>query len=129
MKHVAAAIIRQHDRVLIARRGVDQALAGYWEFPGGKLECGENPQQCVVRELREELGVETHAAEIIIEARYDYDGGAINLIAVQTTILTGDLVPTVHDALEWVRVDELLLKELAPADIPIAQHLIDRLAA
>lgn len=69
----------------MTRRAPGEKLEGYWEFPGGKLEPGEDPQACIVRELIEELGVESAAGEVITEAAYEYPGGVINLIAVQVT--------------------------------------------
>lgn len=114
---------------MIARRAPGQNLAGYWEFPGGKLEDGESPQHCIVRELAEELGVRVAGGSIIIESRFEYPGGAINLIAVETELLGGEITLTVHDQLEWLPPQHLLELALAPADIPIVEELIRRSSA
>jgi 8-oxo-dGTP diphosphatase len=122
LKQVAAAVIFQQGRVLVTRRGPGQNLAGWWEFPGGKLEGDETPQDCVVRELREELGVTVTAHEIIVESPHD----TINLIAVRTEMAPQPLTLSVHDAYDWVEPAALLSLKLPPADIPIAQAIIDQ---
>lgn len=128
-KQVAAAVVVQNGLVLVTRRAPGQNLAGLWEFPGGKLEGGESPQQCIVRELAEELGIRVLVGRIITESRFDYPGGAINLIAVETQIIEGDITLSVHDAFEWLPPESLLERDLAPADIPIARELIRRTAS
>jgi len=127
-RQVAAAIIWQDGRVLVARRGPGQRWEGHWEFPGGKLEDCESPQACIVRELAEELCVEVTATEVIVESLFDGPGGAINLIAVRAHMDPQPIRLTVHDAFDWLTPAELLDIGLAPADIPIAEELV-RLSA
>lgn len=126
MKQVAAAIAFSKDRVLVTRRAAGQSLAGHWEFPGGKLEDGESVQDCIVRELKEELSISVRAGEIMTQSVYEYAGGAINLIAVYVELHDWDLRLSVHDAFEWVHPLDLRALDLAPADIPIAEELINR---
>jgi 8-oxo-dGTP diphosphatase len=121
---VAAAVICQEGMVLITRRAPGEKLAGMWEFPGGKLEPGETPQTCIVRELREELGVESVASEILTTSVFTYPGGAIELIAVTVALRSVVLTLQVHDKADWVKPQDLLGYELAPADIPIAEEII-----
>lgn len=121
---VAAAVIYQEGIVLITRRAPGEKLAGMWEFPGGKLEPGETPQSCIVRELREELGVECDAGEILTTSIFTYPGGAIELIAVTVALRSNVLTLQVHDRAEWVTPQDLLGYALAPADIPIAEEII-----
>lgn len=118
---VSAAIIFQEDKVLIARRAPDQKMAGYWEFAGGKKEAGETIEDCLVRELREELGVHVLPIKTVGTSDYSYEHGQIRLIGIEAKILSGELSPTVHDKLAWVYPNELLDYELAPADIPLAR--------
>jgi 8-oxo-dGTP diphosphatase len=125
---IAAGIIIRGERVLVTRRAKGQKLEGKWEFPGGKLEPGESPQACIVRELDEELGVSVEAGPVLTSAIYSYPGGVINLIAVEVRAACEDLRLTVHDAAEWVTTAELMKLELAPADIPIAEHICGILA-
>ncbi|NAN55239.1 (deoxy)nucleoside triphosphate pyrophosphohydrolase [Pseudomonas protegens] len=121
---VAAAVVHRDGKILITRRAPGQKLAGMWEFPGGKLEHGETPQDCITRELREELGVESVAGEILTSSIYTYPGGTIELIAVSVVLQSIQFVLQVHDLIEWVRPQELLQYDLAPADVPIAEEII-----
>jgi 8-oxo-dGTP diphosphatase len=124
LKQVAAAIAFKGNEVLLTRRAAGQDLAGFWEFPGGKLETGETPAHCIVRELAEELGVRSVAGDVIAESLHTYPGGSINLIAIEVQLLDERFRLSVHDAVEFVSLSALLSKELAPADVPIAEEII-----
>ncbi|TWJ09797.1 (deoxy)nucleoside triphosphate pyrophosphohydrolase [Altererythrobacter ishigakiensis] len=123
MKQVAAAIAISEGKVLVTRRAAGQKLAGFWEFPGGKLEPGEDVQMCIVRELQEELGVTSTAGEVLTVSEYTYPGGAISLIAVEVSLHSSEFTLTVHDEYAWKAPGELLALNLAPADIPIARQI------
>jgi 8-oxo-dGTP diphosphatase len=123
MKTVTAAIILDGSKVLIARRGPNEKLAGFWEFPGGKVENEETLQECLERELLEELGIRSRVHEVIAENEYHYGHGAIRLVGLRTEALSGQTKMTVHDAIEWVDVTQLTNFDLAPADVPIAIEL------
>ncbi|WLG25993.1 (deoxy)nucleoside triphosphate pyrophosphohydrolase [Pseudomonas lurida] len=123
-KPVAAAVAHLDGKILITRRAPGQNLEGLWEFPGGKLEHEESPQECIIRELREELGVESVAGEVLTTTTYSYPGGEIELIAISVELQSTQFTLQVHDRFEWVRPQELLRYDLAPADIPIAQEII-----
>lgn len=126
-KIVTAAIILNESRVLIGRRKPNQALGGYWEFPGGKVENGESLVDCLKRELQEELGVNAKVSEdIFMLVDHTYNGGEIQLIAMLADIGDQQPVGTVHDFLAWAPIEELLSYKLAPADIPIAQKIIQK---
>ena len=118
---VAAAVIIQRDQVLVTRRAPGQKMAGVWEFPGGKLESGENAATCIVRELAEELGVVAEAGEVLATNLHHYPGGAIELIGIQVRVASDDWKLTVHDEVRWVGAADLLSLDLAPADGPIAE--------
>ena len=122
---VAAAIVIEEDRVLLGRRGQNVPLNGCWEFPGGKIEYWETPQECLERELFEELGVASKAGAIIAESDYQYAEGAIKLLALLTVIADHNFTLTVHDKIEWVPVTSLLEYKLAPADIAIAKKIME----
>ena len=80
MKEVTAAIITNDDKILIAQRGKDENLAGKWEFPGGKIEKGETPQQCLKREIQEELELNIEVGEFFGESIYTYSNGQIKYL-------------------------------------------------
>lgn len=124
MKIVAAAVVIEDGLVLLTRRAPGEQLAGLWEFPGGKLEPNETVQQCIVRELQEELGVASDAQSVIAENIHHYPGGVIQLLAVAVTLRTKKFVLTVHDHYAWAPFSRLLDYELAPADVPIAHELV-----
>ena len=121
---VTAGVIERDGQVLIARRGPGDPLAGKWEFPGGKIEPGETPEQCLVRELCEELGIETRVGERVAVSVHDYGRGAIELHAYRVRILAGEPEPHEHEALAWAPLAELERYDFAAADLPIVQRLI-----
>jgi 8-oxo-dGTP diphosphatase len=123
MKDVAAAVILQNGKVLLARRAPGENWAGGWEFPGGKVEPGETPKQCLQRELQEEFGVDALIKEFIAESVYEYANGSIRLLAYGAELVAGEITLRVHDKYAWVELDDLLAYDLLPADIPIALKL------
>jgi 8-oxo-dGTP diphosphatase len=124
VKSVTAAIIFNNDCVLLTRRKSGENLEGYWEFPGGKIEGNETPQECLERELFEELGVHSKAEKILVESIYSYKNGTIKLIGIKTDLIDNRIVLSVHDKFEWVPIQMLLDYQLAPADIPIAEYIM-----
>jgi 8-oxo-dGTP diphosphatase len=116
MRAVAAAVIIRDGRVLIARRKPGQPMEGSWELPGGKVEHGETPQQCLERELREELGVVVKAGGIIGSSTHAHDHGTFLVIAVEAQIENGELRPAVHDRIAWADLEELKGYNLLSAD-------------
>jgi ADP-ribose pyrophosphatase len=122
-KVVAAAIIRKNKSVLLARRSAGQKLAGFWEFPGGKVENGETAEECLARELVEELGILTRIGKKCAESLHQYEHGNFRLVAYLVDCIGGEPRPSVHDRLEWVKIDDLKRYQLLPADIPILESL------
>ncbi|GAE90502.1 8-oxo-dGTP diphosphatase MutT [Acetivibrio straminisolvens] len=122
---VAAGVIVNSGKVLITRRAPKENFAGGWEFPGGKIEINETPEQCLVRELKEELDIVVSVGKFCAEADYDYDDISINLIAYYCTIVEGEIRMSVHDKYKWIEISDLLKYELLPADIPIAKKAIE----
>lgn len=112
--------------MLVARRGPAEKLAGFWEFPGGKLELDETLEDCLKRELLEELGVEVKVGLKVAETNYAYEHGSIRLVAFDVEWLSGKFNLKVHDEIRWTLPELLVNLKLAPADIPIAEHLAKR---
>ncbi|WP_426791247.1 (deoxy)nucleoside triphosphate pyrophosphohydrolase [Sphingobacterium sp. WOUb80] len=122
---VVCGIIFKDDLVLICRRKPEKSLGGYWEFPGGKVEGLESYEESLLRELIEELNMKVNIKKHFFDTVHHYDNGAIELISFicETENIASE--STDHDQLEWVKVSDLLNWKLAPADIPIAQALIE----
>jgi len=122
-KLVVAALIRDGRRVLMSRRRADQPMPLLWEFPGGKIEPGESPQDALVREVREELGCELTVGgihDVVFHAYPDFD---LYMLVYAGTIAEG--VPRAVEVAEiaWVDARDLPALELLPADYPLAEAL------
>ena len=122
---VTAGVIIAKDKVLITRRAPKENLAGGWEFPGGKIEENETPEESLARELKEELNITVSVGDFCTEVIHDYDDMCIDLLAYYCTILSGNISITVHDKFKWVKIKDLLKYGLLPADVPIAQKVIE----
>jgi len=123
MLRVTAAILIKDGRVLIAKRKADDKLANKWEFPGGKIEAGESPEECLRREMREEFQVEVSVGRFFGESKYHYDHADIHLLAYLANLERGELTPTSHAEYHWVKFDELGRYEFAPADKPFVEKI------
>ena len=117
MTDVAAAVIFRDNKVFIARRSEGQRLAGFWEFPGGKIEQGESGAEAIIREIKEELGITVQVGGFIGQCVHHYGTWSIRLMVYECDWVSGRLVPKVHDDTAWVGADELDSYSLAPADI------------
>jgi mutator protein MutT len=126
IKLVAAAIIISKGKVLLARRKQGDSHQGFWEFPGGAVEPGETIEECLSRELMEELGVTATVAEVIARNEHRSARGAMDLVALRALIGSDEFRLTAHDAIEWVDPRDLGRYKLAPADEPIAAALRER---
>jgi 8-oxo-dGTP diphosphatase len=113
---VAAGVLVEDGHVLIAQRHSERTEGGEWEFPGGKLEPGETPEACLVRELEEELGIQTRVLGPLLTTTHTYPWGTIELIALRVERLAGVPMPHDHADLRWVVPAELPHYEFAAAD-------------
>jgi 8-oxo-dGTP diphosphatase len=128
MREVVGVAIVEHGRVLAARRAHPQALAGLWELPGGKVEPGEDLKAAAVREIVEELGCVVDVTGAL-EGTTAIDAN-LQLRVVTARLDRGDPVPREHDAVRWLRADELDEVTWAEADVPFLDplsHLLDDL--
>ncbi len=124
MKKVSAGIICRNGKMLICQRPEGKTLAGYWEFPGGKLEEGETMPECLKRELKEELGIDAQIGKFFMESVYKYDFGEIALSVYFAEIdAAQELILNVHPRVEWIDPADLDKYTFAPADLPITAEL------
>lgn len=123
---VTAGVLQRRGRVLIARRSTGRHLAGFWEFPGGKLEPGESPHACLEREFTEEFGVHVKAGQFLLRSVHNEPRQSVELLVYQLRHVRGRFKLLAHDALLWCPRHHLLDLQLAPADIPVAEALIGK---
>ena len=123
MIDVTAAIWVENGRVLIARRRPGVSQAGLWEFPGGKVRSGETPEQCLQREIQEELGVEIAVGSFFGESVYAYEAETIRLLAYRVSVKSGEICLNDHAELAWVAMADIGGYRFCPADVPLVQKL------
>jgi len=124
--NVVGAILVENGKILCVQRGEGKSLAYLWEFPGGKIEPGETPQEALIRELQEELLIEVDVqSEKFEETSYKYDFGLINLTTFICFLKSGTPQLTEHIAVEWLAPKKLNTLEWAPADIPAVDKLME----
>ena len=119
---VAAAIIVDKGRIFATQRGYGEFKDG-WEFPGGKVEQGETPQQALEREIREELDTEIEIGELFDTVDYDYPSFHLTLHCFLCTVKSGDLVLKEHEAAKWLTRETLNSVDWLPADIGLIEKL------
>jgi 8-oxo-dGTP diphosphatase len=121
----ACALIDTDGRVLLAQRPAGRAMAGLWEFPGGKVEAGERPEQTLIRELKEELGITVTEACVapLTFASHEYADFHLLMPLYVCRRWEGVVVPREGQELAWVRPNRLRDYEMPPADVPLISHL------
>ena len=113
---VVAAIIIENGKVFATQRGYGEFKDG-WEFPGGKIEPGETPEEAIVREIKEELDTEVEVIELLDTVEYDYPNFHLSMGCFICKIKSGDLVLKEHEAAKWLTKDTLGSLEWLPADM------------
>ncbi|MEG1452401.1 8-oxo-dGTP diphosphatase MutT [Brevundimonas sp.] len=124
---VAVALIDPDGRILIAQRPEGKQLAGLWEFPGGKVEAGERPEQALIRELQEELGIDVKEACLspFVFTSHAYEKFHLLMPLYLCRRWSGTVVAKEHTALAWVKPDKLRDYPMPPADEPLVAWLRD----
>ena len=119
---VVAAVIRDRDKIFATQRGYGEFKGG-WEFPGGKIEEGETPQEALKREIMEELDTEIEVGELIDTIEYDYPDFLLSMGCYWCSVIRGDLVLKEHEAARWLGKDKLMDVEWLPADIEVVRKI------
>ena len=120
--NVVAAVIMKEGRVFATQRGYGEFKDG-WEFPGGKVEAGESPEEALRREIREELEVEVNVGDLIDTIEYDYPAFHLSMKCYACTIAGGSPHLLEHEAARWLSADQLDSVAWLPADITLIQKI------
>jgi 8-oxo-dGTP diphosphatase len=122
MKHieVVAAIIRKRDKIFATQRGYGE-WKDWWEFPGGKMEAGETPEEALKREIREELSTEISVDEFLYTVDYDYPQFHLTMHCYLCSLMTDSLHLNEHEAAKWLTKDELDGVKWLPADVEVVE--------
>jgi 8-oxo-dGTP diphosphatase len=121
---VACAVIERNRRILAAQRSEGMSLPLKWEFPGGKIRAEESPEGCLVREIREELGIEVEVVATLPVSVYCYDTRSIELYPYICRIIGGEIRLVEHKAVVWGPPVDLLALDWAAADAPVLESYI-----
>ena len=119
---VVAAIIRKGDKIFATQRGYGE-WKDWWEFPGGKIEAGETPEEALVREIREELSAEISVDELLCTVEYDYPAFHLTMHCYLCSLVTEALHLNEHEAAKWLDKGELDSVKWLPADITVIQKI------
>jgi 8-oxo-dGTP diphosphatase len=122
---VICAIIIKDNKILVTQRSSKMILPLKWEFPGGKLELGENEIECIIREIKEELNIEIEVLRKLTSNLHFYESFAINLIPYIANYESGEIYLTEHAAYKFLDKKDLLSLEWADADLPIVNELLN----
>ncbi len=120
---VVAAVIERDGKILVARRRKDIRFGGLWEFPGGKLEAGENPEKGLERELAEEFSVQARVEGLLISVPYRSPSLSIELLAYKVVHVSGEFRPVDHDEIRWVEPAGLDESAFTEPDRPVVRFL------
>lgn len=122
--NVVGAVLERDGLILAAQRSNTMSLPGMWEFPGGKIEAGESPEQALRRELSEELHCLAEVGAHVETTEHDYDFGTVILSTYYCTLTEGEPELTEHSAIAWVATSDLMNYNWAPADIPAVHKIV-----
>ena len=124
MIHVTCAVIENDHKILICQRSSTMRLPLKWEFPGGKIEVGESKEECLKREIKEELGLTIKVGQALPRVEHHYPTFSITLYPFLCTMRSGILTPLEHAQVQWVGLETLESFDWAEADIPLVKKLL-----
>ncbi len=122
---VVTGLIRKGDKVLVGQRPVGHSLAGQWEFPGGKIEKGETPEQALARELNEELAIDAEVGALKIASTHSYGDTGILILFFEVLFWKGEPKTVHHMELKWIYPKELAILQIPDAN----KKILDRLTS
>lgn len=122
MRRIIAAALMEENKILIAKRNYG-TLAGYWEFPGGKVEQGETDVECICREIWEEFSVKIVVQKYLGEENFQVDNKNYDIVLYQAKLLSADVQLSVHSEIAWVSKEDLEKYKLAPVDEQLAKNI------
>ncbi|HJV45205.1 MAG TPA: (deoxy)nucleoside triphosphate pyrophosphohydrolase [Bacillota bacterium] len=122
---VGAVIYDENKRILCALRGPNRSMEGFWEFPGGKIEPGENPKQALIREIKEELDCLIQVEDQIADVIHPYPEIEVHLTTYKSRLVEGSPKALEHKELRWVPIDQLWELNWAPADISTVRNIME----
>lgn len=125
MIEVTCAIIQFKAKVLVVQRSNSMTLPNKWEFPGGKVEENETEQECILREIKEELNIDIELVQRLTPTIYNYPNQSIRLIPFLSNYSGGKLELAEHHGFQWLLKNELLELDWAEADIPIVKEYLN----
>ena len=119
---VVAAIIRKEDKIFATQRGYGD-FKDWWEFPGGKMEAGETPEEALVREIREELSADISVDEFLCTVEYDYPQFHLTMHCYLCSLVTEALHLNEHEAAKWLKKNDLDSVRWLPADVKVVESI------
>lgn len=122
---VAAAAILDGNQILLTRRSPGESMPCGWEFPGGKIEADETPEECVIREIREELSIHISVDSLCTNIQYEYEEFFLDMDVFFCSLVEGQIDLSVHDQFAWVEINKLLKYDLLPADKIVSARILE----
>ncbi len=124
MINVICAIILKEEKILVTQRSEKMKLPLKWEFPGGKLESGESEEECILREIKEELNINIEIIGKLSCSVFDYGSFNVNLIPFISNYISGEIALSEHKDFKWMKKSELSSLDWAEADLPILKEFL-----
>ena len=120
---VVAGLLKRGNRILVGKRPENHSLAGQWEFPGGKIESGEQPEFALARELEEELGIQAEIGPLKIACTHSYGDVGILILFFEVLYWKGEPKPIHHVELEWIEAKDLLTRPIPDANLKMIDKI------